>query len=112
MARKLTYAVFALCCTMLPFRGTTAQEFEARHHYYKLIDLGTLGGPNSFANGGFQPPFSRVLNDKGQVVAMEETLTADPFSPACFNFPECVVGYATRADAHKTTNLGVLVNGS
>jgi uncharacterized membrane protein len=44
-----------------------------KHHHYKLIDLGTLGGPQSF--------FSGNINDAGTAVGVGDTTTSDPFYP-------------------------------
>jgi hypothetical protein len=57
-----------------------AQE-PAKHHHYKLIDLGTFGGPNSGVSGG--PPEERLLSKQGTVVGTAETPYSDPFAPNC-----------------------------
>lgn len=44
------FAPIALTCALLTAAHTSAQEQQAKHHHYKLIDLGTFGGPNSFVN--------------------------------------------------------------
>jgi probable HAF family extracellular repeat protein len=56
---------------------------------YKLIDLGTLGGPNSFLSG----PGARILNSRGTFAAIGNTSTSNP-NPGCFvpfNAPDCFV---------------------
>ena len=46
---------------------------------YKLIDLGTLGGPNSAETLEF--PF---INNRGMVVGFADTATPDPTNPGGF----------------------------
>jgi len=50
----------------------------ATHHHYKLVDIGTLGGPLSFPSG----PSAQVLNNQGTFVAYANTATANP-NPNC-----------------------------
>ena len=59
----------------------------AQHTKYKLIDLGTFGGPASLiapSSGGPQNP-ARALTSRGVVVGQAETATPDPFSPDCLS---------------------------
>lgn len=44
------------------------KELNAKHHHYKLIDMGTFGGNASYVNFG-----ARALNDKGMVAGSSET---------------------------------------
>jgi probable HAF family extracellular repeat protein len=44
-------------------------QLAAQRTHYKLIDLGTLGGPNSATNGG--PP--SMINNRGVVAGMADT---------------------------------------
>ena len=83
-----------------------AQHRPARHHHYKIVDLGTFGGPSSYLNSG-----GRDLNNAGTVPASGETSTPDPFAPACF-LPECVVAYGFKLQDGVRTNLGVLPPGN
>ncbi|MFZ0797301.1 MAG: hypothetical protein WCA13_08320 [Terriglobales bacterium] len=59
----------------------SAQE-PPKHHHYKLIDVGTFGGPG----GGifFSQPSSPSLNNKGVLVGVSSTSAPDPFAPDCF----------------------------
>jgi probable HAF family extracellular repeat protein len=57
-----------------------AQDHHARHHKYKLIDMGTFGGPG----GGIENPGSPTLNRRGALVGISDTAMTDPFSPNCF----------------------------
>ena len=76
---------------------------------YKLIDIGTFGGPASLiapSSGGPQNP-ARALTSRGVVVGQAETATPDPFSPDCFN-PYCLAGHAFRWQDGVLTDLGTL----
>lgn len=56
----------------------TAQANKPKHHHYKLVDLGTFGGPNS---GVFLLDGGQILNSQGTVAECAETTTADPDYP-------------------------------
>jgi probable HAF family extracellular repeat protein len=77
-----------------------AQEGHTKHHHYKLIDLGTFGGPNSYLAA---PPPGIVLSNEGSVVGLAETPEPDPFCPDCFL--EGLVTYAFRWHDGVLTNL-------
>jgi probable HAF family extracellular repeat protein len=47
-----------------------------QHHHYKLIDLGTLGGPL-----GLYPAFQLALNNQGAVAGCADTSVSDPNYP-------------------------------
>jgi probable HAF family extracellular repeat protein len=66
-----------------------AQEKSEAHHHYKLIDLGTLGGPQSVI---FETA-TRPLNNRGTVVGCGDTPNLDPNNPQnpYFLFVENVV---------------------
>jgi probable HAF family extracellular repeat protein len=85
---------FALTVISLPL---AAQEDHSdgkhRHHHYKLIDMGTLGGPESYISiyeyGG---PF-QALNNAGTFASWADTSKLDPFGLSgnsdekfCFNY--------------------------
>src|SRR5262245_7664834 len=50
------------------------------HARYKLIDLGTLGGPASTVAGG-----TDIINDRGTLIGGADTPEPDPFSPNCYS---------------------------
>src|SRR5207244_8119670 len=84
-------------------------QLAAQHTKYKLIDLGTFGGPASLiapSSGGPQNP-ARALTSRGVVVGQAETATPDPFSPNCFN-PYCLASRAFRLQAGLLTAVGPL----
>jgi uncharacterized membrane protein len=87
-----------------------AQEAESKHssHHYKVVDLGSFGGGNSYAQGVFLPffPGTTTLNHSGNVAAWGDTTTPDPFSPDCY--VDCFVGYALKWSHGSAENLGTL----
>jgi probable HAF family extracellular repeat protein len=78
----LLTAITLFAALAMPFRLAAQDSQESscvdparkhdQHHHYKLIDLGTLGGPQSFGGG---------LNNQGTVAGEAETATPDPFYP-------------------------------
>jgi len=70
---------------------------KPQHHHYKLIDIGTFGGPQSYLNGFEYSTFSSVqdLNNAGTLAGWADTSTLDPncllgnaFGNFCFNYDE------------------------
>jgi len=88
--------------------GLTAQDDAARNHHpqYKLIDLGTLGGPVSYESVNGEG--NQILNDSGVIAASADTSIPDPNAPdLCFN-PECFVTHAVRWKHGILADLGTL----
>jgi probable HAF family extracellular repeat protein len=90
--------------------GVTAQDnaspdYKPKHHQYKLIDLGTFGGPDSL----FSTP-SLVINNRGTVAGLADTSIPDPYDPNCFF--DCLVDHAFVWKNGVTTDLGTLPGGS
>jgi probable HAF family extracellular repeat protein len=76
---------------------------RAQHPRYKLIDLGTLGGPNSS-----QTAPAQSLNNRGQVIAISGTAVPDPYAPNCFQ-DDCFVWHAVVREINGVvTDLGAL----
>ena len=103
---------------------TTAQdnpspEHKPKHQQYKLLDLGTLGGPNSFVNGS-PPP---MINNQGTVAGEADISVMCAYLPSaglaspgfkwqngslssigtigngCFNLPNAISSNGTIAGA-------------
>src|SRR5262249_468322 len=72
---------------------------------YKLIDLGTFGGPASYFPNGFDG----ILNNHGTAVGGANTSTPDPF---CFPASSCFADHAFLARNGRVTDLGALEGGS
>ena len=76
---------------------------------YRLIDLGTFGGPQSYVN---QPDnYAPVLNGRGEVAGWADTAAADPFPDFCFDV-DCFVAHAFATSNGVAVDLGVLNGGS
>jgi len=75
-------------------------QLAAQHARYKLIDLGTLGGPNSATNGG--PP--SMINNRGVIAGMADTLTPCAYLGG-------VLSPAVRWENGVPANLGLLPGG-
>jgi hypothetical protein len=81
-----------------------SQKPKPKHHQYKLIDLGTFGGPNSLV-----PAFSNVgINSQGTVMVQGDTTIPDPYAPNCFW--DCLVNHPGVWQDGILTDLGVLQN--
>jgi hypothetical protein len=65
------------------------QDHDNMHHRYRLVDVGTFGGPDSYFT------FGVGLNNRGEAAGAAATPTPDPFNPICI-FPDCFVGHAFR----------------
>jgi hypothetical protein len=91
-----------------------AQSFAQQHHHYKLIDLGTFGGPQSCVNPGSGNElgnFAEVLNQAGAVAGWADTASADPFPNFCFN-EDCFVSHTFVWKNGAQTDLGALPGGA
>lgn len=92
----------------------SADHKNWRHHY-KLIDMGTFGGPQNYINGGdILVPYlgnGQDVNNVGTLAGWADTSTPDPYgSPLCFN-GDCYVSHAFRWRNGVKTDLGALPGG-
>ena len=104
VAAMATFALLAIPCT-----SSTKGREGHKHHHYKLLDLGTFGGP-----GSSPTEFLQVLNDAGTLVGGADTSTLNPY-PNCFNpfnRTTCYVQHAFAWQDGELTDLGTLAGGS
>ncbi len=80
-----------------------AQSAIGQQPRYRLVDIGTLGGPYSYGpiNGNGIP----LLNNSGVVGSFADTASPDP---TCFLFPDCFLAHAFRWKDGVITDLGAL----
>jgi len=84
-------------------------QAAAEHTRYKLVDLGTFGGPQNYL---YVPEnYNRILNNRGTVVGSADTSMPDPFAPLCFN-EDCFVSHAFQWQKGVLKDLGALSGGA
>ena len=71
-----------------------AQDHASKHNRYRLVDLGTFGGPLSY--GSADETGGRILNDAGVVSSYADTTQPDPYAPDLCSVPDCLVAHAYR----------------
>jgi probable HAF family extracellular repeat protein len=103
---KSRMRLFALSLLLIAPFSIPPQLSAQQHTRYKLIDLGTLGGPASYFSNGFDG----ILNHRGTAVGWADTSTPDPDPAFCFNF-DCFVSHAFRWRNGNLTDLGTLAPG-
>jgi probable HAF family extracellular repeat protein len=103
----LLTAITLFAALAMPFRlaAQDNQGHNQKHHHYRIIDVGTFGGPNSYVFDG-----QRLVNGRGVASGIADTSTPDPFYPNCF-FPECLVVHTFQWKNGVLTDLGALVDG-
>ena len=87
--------------------GTAAQDslsqvHKSKHHQYRLIDLGTFGGPNSGV-----PNLVVSISSQGAVIVAGDTTIPDPYPPNCWQ-SNCLVSHPGLWQDGVLTDLGVL----
>lgn len=97
-----------LTTLMLVLVISTIEVAAQEHAHYKLVDLGTFGGQQSYV---YAPNnYAAVLNNRGSVTGWAETTISDPFSTFCFT-DDCVVAHAFKSQDGHLTDLGALRGG-
>lgn len=99
-----------LCAAVLALISAASAQLDshsspyAKHHRYRLIDLGPGGGPNSAISTQ-----SAVLTNHGKVVGWADTADHDPYDPDCFF--DCFVTHAAEWRHGVLHDLGALADG-
>jgi probable HAF family extracellular repeat protein len=115
MISRLTCVASTALVLMAISIQLAAQDPQPKHHHYKLIDLGTFGGPQNYINGydffiPYQAP-ARSLNNAGTLTGWADTSAPDPYPNFSFN-PDEYVSHAFVWNGDSVTDLGVLPNGA
>jgi probable HAF family extracellular repeat protein len=101
-------AMFVISASAFAQSKATPQH-TSKHHQYKVVDLGTFGGPGSSVNC-----CEHQITARGVVVGSADTAAANP-NPGCFNGPlggtDCNVNQAFQWQDGTLTNLGALPGG-
>jgi probable HAF family extracellular repeat protein len=106
LARIFTTLVMLFALGNLLSAQDTSLVNRRKHPKYKLIDLGTLGGPVSYEPDNGEG--NQVLNNSGVIASSADTSVPDPNAPDfCFN-PDCFLAHAVRWDKGVLTDLGTL----
>jgi probable HAF family extracellular repeat protein len=84
----------------------TPVRLAAQHTRYKLIDLGTLGGPHSY--GSVNGEGFTLLNDSGVVASYADLAVADPNASFFCYDPDCFQAHASEWKDGEITDLGAL----
>jgi hypothetical protein len=95
--------LFAMTCAAAA-QEAAAPAKSAQHHQYKLIDLGTLGGPSSFIPN---PLTGAELTNASKVVGESDTLIPDPYTPNCLQ-STCLVNHTFSSQKGILIDLGAL----
>lgn len=104
-------ALTLLATLAIPVRlAAQTQQQNQQQPRYKLIDIGTFGGPASYFNNEFDGTFSAALvNNQGTAAGWADTAAPDPFPGFCFG--DCYVSHAFQWQNGVRTDLGALADG-
>ncbi|MGO9088849.1 MAG: hypothetical protein ACLQBK_26900 [Candidatus Sulfotelmatobacter sp.] len=85
--------------------GLGAQDHaDGKHHHYKLIDVGTFGGPNAYLSAPL--PSEVQINRHGLVAGVADYPSTDPYNPNCL--VDCYLAHAFQWQDGVLTDLGAL----
>lgn len=111
--KKLAITIVVILGVLLANQLPLCARQSAKHHHYKLIDLGTFGGPQSYLdpdNGLEIGNSSPLLTKSGTVTGFADTAMPDLFAPN-FCFEDCFVDHAFQWQNGALTDLAALPGG-
>jgi probable HAF family extracellular repeat protein len=92
---------------IVPYGAAQNESHAGATPRYRLIDLGTFGGPASY----FQNGLDGILNNRGTAVGWANTSDHDPFDPVCIA-ANCFVTHAFQYKHGTLLDLGTLPGGT
>ena len=99
-SRVWLWSIAILCATLARSSQLTAQnnpQHHPKHHQYRLYDMGTFGGPNSYGSYG------SITFSVAGVVGWADTTDADPYC-----WVDCMAGHAFQWRNGHLFDLGAL----
>jgi probable HAF family extracellular repeat protein len=103
--RKGVRSISVVLLSFVVSQASLGQNGASDQHHYRLIDLGTFGGPHGQVNS-----FSIVINKHGVVACGAST--SDPDPDCTFDFPFCFYFHSFRWRNGKLIDLGTLPGGN
>jgi probable HAF family extracellular repeat protein len=112
-ALAISIAITLFAALAIPVQALAQEQKEARkHHHYRLVDIGTFGGPNSFLP---EPTQSiRPLNNRGMLASGADTAIPDPNAQNNNGFfpSDGFIAHACQWRNGVLTDLGALPEGN
>jgi probable HAF family extracellular repeat protein len=110
---RIAPVIFCMCtiAVLTIPRRISGQAQAKKHHHYKLIDLGTFGGPFGIVN---TEPTENFINNAGTIVGGADTPILTPV-PGCYNpvnNNDCNVSHAFVWRDDHLKDLGTLPGGN
>jgi len=102
----LSIVLWTLLSNPVPTVAQQAAERQHSHHMYKVVDVGNLGGPQSYL-----PVASGMLNNYGTLVGWSDTPTAG-YPEFCFNPGDGFYTHAFEWQQGVLSELGTLPGGT
>jgi probable HAF family extracellular repeat protein len=113
--KKVTRSLMAALVTALAmssWAGAQNAPVNSQTPRYRLIDLGTFGGPASYLTDPGNGRGILVLNNQGMVAGRASTSTPDPGAPNACSDSDCFLSHAFRWSDGVLTDLGTLPGGN
>jgi probable HAF family extracellular repeat protein len=107
----ITLGILCALAALAAAQDNTSSDPKPKHQKYRLIDIGTFGGPASelTTNNGIGAG-AKILNNRGALTGSADTPVPDPYFPNCFGFTgDCFVTHAFRWEDGIRTDLGALL---
>jgi probable HAF family extracellular repeat protein len=117
MKKMICIAAIAFAVIAASFPLASQEKAAKLYHHYKLVNIGTFGGPESHINGFEYQGAAQNIDTAGTIAGWSDTSMPDPYANSgnafgnfCFN-PDCFVSHAFQSQNGLTTDLGTLPGG-